>query len=72
MNVLGRLFLNSREDRCKDGKTDFVVRCRRTYVLYDTINVFFTLCSARNLNMKYIDAIKGNFNLCVLEIIAAD
>ena len=31
MNVLGRIFLNSRKDRRKDGV--FFVRCRRTYVL---------------------------------------
>ena len=39
MNVLGRIFLNSRKGRRKDGKTErrkdgfFFVRCRRTYVL---------------------------------------
>ena len=31
MNLLGRLFLNSRKDRRKDGV--LFVRCRRTYVL---------------------------------------
>ena len=29
MKVLGRIFINSRTD----GKTEFFVRCRRTYVL---------------------------------------
>ena len=37
MKVLGRIFLNSRKDvkteRRKDGKTEFFVSCRRTYVL---------------------------------------
>ena len=39
MNVLGRIFLNSRKDRQKDVKTErrkdgvFFLRCRRTYVL---------------------------------------
>ena len=36
MNVLGRIFLKSRKERRKDGKTDrrsFFVSCRRTYVL---------------------------------------
>ena len=42
MKVLGRIFLNSRKEIRKDGKTEgrkdgktefFFVRCRRTYVL---------------------------------------
>ena len=33
MKVLGRIFLNSRKEGRKDGKTEFFVRCRRTYVL---------------------------------------
>ena len=37
MNVLGRIFLNSRKERRKDVKTDFFVRCRRTYVLKKTL-----------------------------------
>ena len=35
MNVLGRIFLNSRKEGRKDVKTErmsFFVRCRRTYV----------------------------------------
>ena len=36
MNVLGRIFLNSRKDRRKDGV--FCVRCRRTYVLNKVFN----------------------------------
>ena len=31
--MLGKFFLNSRKDRRKDAKTEFFVRCRRTYVL---------------------------------------
>ena len=41
MNVLGRICLNSRKDRRKDGKTErrsFFVRCRRTYVLNNNLN----------------------------------
>ena len=56
MKVLGRIFLNSRKERRKDGKTErrndgkterrkdgkterrsFFVRCRRTYVLNNTV-----------------------------------
>ena len=34
MNVLGRLFSNSRKVRRKDVKTEFfLVRCRRTFIL---------------------------------------
>ena len=33
MKVLGKFFLNSRKERRKDEKTEFFVRCRRTYVL---------------------------------------
>ena len=33
MNVLRQIFLNSRKERRKDGKSEFFVRCRRTYVL---------------------------------------
>ena len=32
MKVLGRIFLNSRKEGRKDGKTEFFVRCRRIYV----------------------------------------
>ena len=31
--MLGNIFLNSCKDRRKDVKTEFFVRCRRTYVL---------------------------------------
>ena len=37
MKVVGRIFLYSRKDRRKDVKTEFFVRCRRTYVLNNCI-----------------------------------
>ena len=63
MKVLGRIFLNSRKERRKDVKTErrkdvkterrkdgvFFVRCRRTYVLNNTLkdilllHIFFRL-----------------------------
>ena len=38
MNVLERIFLNSRKDGLKDVKTEFSVRCRRTYIPNNTHN----------------------------------
>ena len=35
MNMGGKIFLISRKDRQKEVKTEFFVRCRRTYVLND-------------------------------------
>ena len=35
MNVLWRIFLNSRKDRQKDGKTEFFVRCRRNEMMLE-------------------------------------
>ena len=37
MNVLGRMFLKSRKDRRKGGV--FFMRCRRTYILNNTVGV---------------------------------
>ena len=54
MKVLGRIFLNSRKERRKDGKTEFFVRCRRTYVLNNeslilTPKIFFGVGVKKNL-----------------------
>ena len=42
MNVLEKIFLNSRKDRRKNGNTEhvnmeFFVRCRRTYILKEKL-----------------------------------
>ena len=38
MKVLGRICLNSRKDRRKDGKVQFFLRCKRTYVINNNLN----------------------------------
>ena len=63
MNVLGRIFLNSRKDvkteRRKDGKTErrkdvktefLFVKCRRTYVLKNNKMIIFSI---QKKNIKF-------------------
>ena len=61
MNVLGRIFLNSRKERRKDVKTErrkdvktervFFVRCRRTYVLNNNNYHNFCFRSLRSFHL---------------------
>ena len=53
MNVLGRIFLNSCKDRQKTERRKdgvFSMRCKRTYVLKNTLGINFW--SQKNPNTK--------------------